>query len=130
MISRNDGHEPLMYPVRLALQYKVYLRNRELVSIGTGRTISIGSHQIVFTSEAPVSEGDFLEVGVTWPVLLEKRVKLQLLVQGQSVAVAGNRVTMRIEKHEFRTKGVSAEVAPLPITEIPRQAPRPIALHA
>lgn len=130
MISRDNGHEPLMYPVRLALQYKVYSRNRELVSVGRGRTTLIGSHEMVFTSEAIVPDGDLMEVAVTWPVLLDRRVKLQLFVRGQAVGVDGKRITVRIEKYEFRTNGVSTQVAPLPLPEISREAPRPLAMHA
>lgn len=111
MVARCAGDQPSMYPVRLALQYKSFSRNRELVAVGRGHTVSIGSHWIVFDCEGGVPRNDRLELLVTWPVLLDHRVKLQLVVDGRRMAVNGNQVTLRVSKYEFRTRGPLFEVS-------------------
>jgi len=108
MEIKNNGQQPLMYPVRLALHYRALARNRVVVAAGSGYTASIGSRQIVFISDGAIRRGDRVEASVAWPVLLDQRVKLQLVVEGRAAGIDEKQVTLNVERYQFRTRATPA----------------------
>ena len=126
MERRSQRLLPALFPVALDLQYKV-LSGRN-PSTGRGQTSLFGSRTLVFTSDQEVRYGVRIELSVFWPVLLDDRVKLQLMIQGRAIGVHGNRITVSIGKHHFRTRG-GALPSREPLHQVPRMAPLP-AVHA
>ena len=100
-----QGDCPPMYPVTLDLEYRVISARQNSIR-AYGKTAWISSQQLTFTGDQAVKTGDRMEVSVFWPVKLEGRIKLQLVVRGRAVGVSANRITMSIKKHEFRTLAI------------------------
>ena len=98
-------YQPL-YPITLDLHYQVLSDGRP-VETGSGRTTRFGSHRVVFIAEPALEVAARLQVSVAWPVLLDDRVKLQLIIEGRVIGVDGDRVTVGVVKYHFRTRGLS-----------------------
>jgi hypothetical protein len=63
-----------------------------------------------FTTDRPLPVGQKLDVSIDWPVLLDGDVQLQLVASGVVVRRDEALIAMRIERHEFRTRGAGAKV--------------------
>jgi len=97
---------PPLYPITLDLHYQVLSDGRP-VETGSGRTTRFGSRRVVFIAEPALQVAARLQVSVAWPVLLDDRVKLQLIIEGRVIGVDGDRVTLGVVKYHFRTRGLS-----------------------
>ena len=94
------------YPVQLDLSYKV-VRNGQPVEHGNGRTRQFSSSEVVvFAADHPLPIGA-VELVLNWPFLLDGICPLQVVVFGQVLPGSDQAVTVRIERHEFRTRRVS-----------------------
>ena len=114
---------PHLYPITLDLHYQVLSGGRP-VETGSGRTTRFGSRRVVFIAEPALQVAARLQVSVAWPVLLDDRVKLQLIIEGRVTGVDGDRVTLGVVKYHFRTRGLSIAANSLepcarPLTVIP-----------
>jgi hypothetical protein len=87
----------------LEIRYVILSRGVE-VATGSGRTIDLSSSGLSFTAEGRLLTGQQLDVSINWPVLLDGRVQLQLIVSGSVVRTDGSVTALRIERHEFRTR--------------------------
>jgi hypothetical protein len=136
VVRRRDklGYPPL-FPITLDLHYQVLSGGRP-VEAGSGRTTRFGSRRIVFTAEPALQVAARLQVSVAWPVLLDDRVKLQLIIEGRVIGVDGDRVTLGVVKYHFRTRGLSIAnsldpcARPMPLDPITRATHPPVALRA
>ena len=120
-----NGPQPLMYPLTLDLQYKVL--SGRLETAGIGQTSSMGSGKLVFTGNQSIKSGARLEISILWPALLDDHVRLQLVIQGRAIDVAGKRITVCFAKHQFRTRSAPFPWAPrivaMPDTHAGQQIP-------
>ncbi len=94
-------------PLKEELRYRVFPRRAEQPD-GSGTTIDMSRRQIRFQTNTPPSPGQFLEVWVNWPVLLNSGCPLQLVVVGQVEESAGPYVVLNIQRYEFKTRGLTA----------------------
>ena len=127
---------PPLYPITLDLHYQVLSGGRP-VQAGSGRTTRFGSRRIVFTAEPALPGAARLQVSVAWPVLLDDRVKLQLVIEGRVIDVDGDRVTLGVVKYHFRTRGLAMALNslppcthPVPVIPITGATHPPVALRA
>jgi hypothetical protein len=74
---------------------------------GDGKTINISSSGILFNCEHPLAVGRRVKLCISWPVLLNDKVALKLVVRGRVVRSEGGRTAIEIQQHEFRTKSAS-----------------------
>jgi hypothetical protein len=102
--DRRAGHR---YEVSLKLRWKVSRRKR-LLETGTGMTIDLSSGGVLFEPDRKLPTEGYVELSISWPVLLNDSLPMQLIVSGRVVRVAGERVAIQIEQHEFRTAGAAA----------------------
>jgi hypothetical protein len=107
------GHQdsrfyPAAYPLKLDLQYRLVSTGRRAPVSGCGRTITFGSHEVVFAGDLPIPANATVQLSVCWPVLLDDRIRLQLVIEGRVTNVAGGTFTVRIGKYHFRTRGPAA----------------------
>ena len=115
-MERNSGH-PLREPpgfrperrasIRFALTLEVDYTvsdHRVPVKTGTGRTVDLSSSGLSFTADRPPITGQTLKASIDWPVLLDGKTRLQLVMSGVVVRTNGPAVALRIERHEFRTR--------------------------
>jgi hypothetical protein len=81
--------------------------------MGSGRTIDLSRSGLSFTADRALQAGQKLDVSIDWPVLLDGRVQLQLIMSGVVVRTSGTLTALRIQRHEFRTRPVGPRIAPL-----------------
>jgi hypothetical protein len=96
------------YPVQLDLCYKV-VRDGQPVEHGNGRTRQFSSSEVVvFAADHPLPIGA-VELALDWPFLLDGVCPLQVVVFGQVLPSSDQAVTVKIERHEFRTRRLPAK---------------------
>lgn len=96
------------YPLQLDVHYRLVSAGTRAPVWGSGRTITLGSHEIVFAGDESMPANASVQLSVCWPVLLDNRIRLQLVIEGRVTRVEGGAVTVRIGKYHFRTRGPAA----------------------
>jgi len=98
---------PARYPVELPLRYKAV--SPEMTVFGVGRTNLMSSLELMFTGDQPLEPGMKVEVSIAWPVLLDDRVRLQLVVEGAVVCIQDGLNVISILKYHYRTRGARVQ---------------------
>jgi hypothetical protein len=91
------------FPIDFPLSYKL-MRNGLVTSSGTGMTVDMSSGGIAFTVDEKFKIGAYIELSVSWPVLLNGSCPMKLVVEGRVVRSDGQSTAIRTERHEFRTQ--------------------------
>ena len=103
----NSAHgatfSPMQFPLVLPLKYKAISPEAKAIS-GTGSTVLLSSTDIVFNAGQPIRSGVRCEISIAWPVLLENRIRLQLVLQSLITRSEGQVVMARVSKYEFQTQ--------------------------
>ena len=97
--------QPKSFPLDLPVHYPNPERPVPL-EVVSGRTLEISSSELTFIAERLPPIGQSLQVFIDWPVLLDGDVKLQLVISGIVVEAHGTTVSLRIHRHDFRTRGL------------------------
>jgi hypothetical protein len=79
---------------------------------GTGQTINMCSGGVAFAAEHKIQAGSFVELSINWPVLLDDRCPMRLIVFGRVLRVSGQKAVCSIDKYEFRTAARTFQIAP------------------
>src|SRR5437588_6391815 len=95
------------YPLELAVQYKV-MKNYLVMGTGTGNSLDMSSGGIAFSTGAPLKIGSYLELSISWPVLLNQSCPLKLVASGRVVRSDRQCTAMSLDRYEFRTTGAKA----------------------
>src|SRR5215469_10299229 len=98
---------PMQFPLVLPLKYRTISQKADAIS-GTGSTVSLSSTDIVFNADQPLVSGVQCEISIAWPVLLEGRIRLQLVLQSVITRSEDQFVMGRVSKFEFRTVGATS----------------------
>ena len=104
--AENDRRERLRFPIRRELRYKV-MKERHVVEAGQGESLDIGSGGVSFLTGRMLKPGDFVEVSISWPALLDNSCPMRLVVFGRVLRSDGERSACTIDKYEFRTQGLA-----------------------
>lgn len=91
------------FPMDRELRYKL-LEGDKIVDSGVGTTLDMGSGGVAIVTENPLLVGSFIELSISWPVLLEDTCPMRLIVFGRVVRSAGRMTACTIDKYEFRTQ--------------------------
>ena len=99
MLNNVDRRVGARFPIEREIRYKLIHKggNEE----GIGKSINISSGGILFTTDCHLPPGTGIEVTISWPVLLDAEVSLQLVTRGQVVRSGAGRVAMKIMRYEF-----------------------------
>jgi hypothetical protein len=89
------------FPMTRDLRYKVL--EREAV-VGSGTTLDMGSGGVAFESVHQLPPGAFIELSVSWPVLLGDACPMRLIAFGRVLRSSGHKTACSIDKYEFRTQ--------------------------
>jgi hypothetical protein len=76
--------------------------------MGSGHTLNIGSGGILFTTEEKLQVGRTVEISVNWPARLDGTCPLKFVAVGRIVRADFGQAAARIEKYEFKTRGVNS----------------------
>lgn len=91
----------IRYPVRMPIRYR---SADSKPFIDAGQTIEMSSTRLVIETDQPLDAETKVQVSMAWPAALEDGTRLQLIVTGKVIGVAGTRLTIDIRRHEFRTR--------------------------
>lgn len=98
------------FPLREEVRYRV-LHSRGSQVSGIGRTLNIGSGGILFTTEEELPIGRMVELSVNWPARLDGTCPLKFVATGRVVRAEHHQAAVKIERYEFRTRGVALSSA-------------------
>ena len=102
VISR-AGRSPREYPVVAEVEYKLFVDGKPLRT-GRGWTVTLSSTEVLFEPDETLAAGNYVELLVSWPALLNGKVGLRLWIRGLIGQVDGNLVTVEIIRYEYRTR--------------------------
>ena len=94
---------PRRYPVALQLHYKATSTGGPLY--GFGRTMMMSSQDMVFAAGDGLEPGMSAEVVLAWPLLLDDRVRLELVLQVTITGSEDGVAEARILAYDFHTAG-------------------------
>jgi hypothetical protein len=96
------------FPLTLEIRYFVS-HGHAPVESGSSQTIDLSSSGLRFAAKRPLEPGLTIDVAINWPVLLDGRVQLQLIVTGIVVWSSGAETALQIQRHDFRTRRVDMD---------------------
>ncbi len=91
------------FPIRRELRYKV-LEDNTIVASGVGRTLDISSSGLAFDIDQNVKPGAFIELSISWPVLLDESCPMRLIVFGRVLRSGLQNSACTVDKYEYRTQ--------------------------
>ena len=91
------------FPLNRELRYKV-LEDGAIMESGLGTTLDMGSGGIAFLCEHQLPVGAFIELAISWPVLLEDSCPMRLIAFGRVLRTRGRLSACTVDKYEFRTQ--------------------------
>ena len=107
----SDRRGKSRFKIRRELRYKL-LREGEVIEAGTGFTVDIGSGGVAFRSGRAFRVGEYVELSISWPVLLAESCPMQLSVLGKVLRTDGQRSVCSVDKYEFRTQARQSRNVP------------------
>jgi hypothetical protein len=102
------------FPINREVRYKV-LEGDRIVEFGTGTTLDMGSGGMAFVTERQVLAGSFIELSISWPVLLGDSCPMRLIVFGRVVRSSARQAACTVDKYEYRTqaRATVTQIAPV-----------------
>lgn len=99
----NERRAKFRFPIEREIRYKL-AEDGIVVAAGAGKTLNISSGGVAFTTEQALKPGGFVEVSISWPVLLDETCPMRLVIFGRVLRCSGLRSVSTIDKYEFRTQ--------------------------
>ena len=106
--SRRTKHR---FPMQRDLHYKM-TEDGVQTAAGSGTTLAIGSGGVALTADQAMRVGAFVELSISWPMLLDECLPIRLIVFGRVLQVSGQRAECSLEKYEFRTQARKVTTIP------------------
>lgn len=91
------------FPMQRELRYKL-MKDGAVLASGTGETVNLGSGGVSFTADRVLAVGAFIQLSVSWPVLLDSSCPMRLVVFGRVLRSEGGNCACTVDKYEFRTQ--------------------------
>ena len=101
----------IRFPLALPLRYSVLHRGMGRTETGSGQTIDVSSAGLRFMTDRLLPPGLYVELFMDWPVLLDGRVEVQLVMSGNVVRSNGTETAVQIYRHNFTTRGTRLTLA-------------------
>jgi hypothetical protein len=103
MRRENERRSKFRFAIERDVRYKI-VEDGVVVAAGSGQTINMGSGGIAFVTEQPLTPGGFVELSISWPVLLGETCLMRFIVFGRVLRRTGGKAVCTIDKYEFRTQ--------------------------
>lgn len=103
-----ERRKSIRFNIVRELNYRT-LGKRTYREAGIGVTINISSGGVLFASEHTPDLGQRLELCISWPMRLDNRLGLNLIVRGQVVRREVGLTAVRIIRYEFRTHAIGVD---------------------
>ena len=77
------------------------------MSVGSSDTSGVGEGELLVGSTVSVgiAVGSFVELSISWPVLLDETCPMRFIALGRILRCNGRKTVCSIDKYEFRTSG-------------------------
>jgi len=111
MEKRVDRRRKFRFPIHRELRYKL-LADGVLIGSGTGQSVNMGSGGVALSLDQEVKPGAFIELSISWPVLLDDTCPMRFIVFGRVLRSTGRKSACTIDKYEFRTQARTFQSAP------------------
>ena len=98
-----ERRSKMRFPIHRDLRYKL-LEDDLVIESGMGETIDMASAGMAFQIDRPLKVGAFVELSISWPVLLDDSCAMRLIVFGRIVRACGKRSACCVDKYESRTQ--------------------------
>jgi hypothetical protein len=109
--DRDNRRQKSRFPIQRELRYRLMQDGRTLEA-GFGRTLNIGSGGVAFALERVLSAGSFVELSVSWPVLLDSETPMRLVIFGRVLRSGDGVSACTVDKYEFRTQARTPQITP------------------
>ncbi len=103
MRSENDRRMKSRFAIHRDVRYRL-LDDGKVIEAGAGYTIDLGSGGVAFTTNGLLEPGIFLELSISWPVLLNDACPMRLVVVGRVLRSNAESAVCTIDRYEFRTQ--------------------------
>ncbi len=111
VVAEKERRGKVRFPFEREIRYKL-LKDNAVVESGVGRTVNMSSNGIAFSTERSLESGHYIELAVSWPVLLENSTPMRLIVFGRVVRSGSRTTVCTIEKYEYRTQARGLHALP------------------
>jgi hypothetical protein len=109
--KETDRRKKQRFPIQREMRYKM-TDDGIVVASGNGQTIDMGSGGVAFASEGTLAPGAFVELSISWPVLLNESCPMRLIVFGRILRSGARKSVCTIDKYEFRTQAKNLHTMP------------------
>jgi len=106
-VAVNDRRTRSRFPLRLAVTYR-RTGSQSISNWISSESVNISSTGLLFTTTEAVWPGQGIEAFVAWPVSLDSRVPLKLVIKGSIVRSSGGQSAVCFERYEFKTSQMPA----------------------
>jgi hypothetical protein len=83
-------------PIERDLRYTVLASRKHVKQVGIGKTLNMSSGGVLFTTESDLTEGERVEIAVSWPAQLNDAIPLKLVAVGVLVRAEVARAALSI----------------------------------
>ena len=102
--KEDDRRSKFRFAMERDVRYKV-AEDGVVVGAGSGQTMNMCSGGVAIVTEQPLTPGGFVELSISWPVLLDETCPMRFIVFGRILRCNGRKTVCSIDKYEFRTSG-------------------------
>ena len=100
------------FPIEEDVRYQC-VRGSRIHATGIGRTVEISSREVRFTTQHTLRPGEKVRLAMNWPAMLDDHCRMKLEIYGWVVRSEPGVAGVKIERYEFRTRGLPAAVQPI-----------------
>jgi hypothetical protein len=105
-----DRRANVRFPLRLTINYRTF-NPASCSGPLLLKTVNISSNGLLFEDNGTLQPGQRVLVSVEWPARLDRRIPLNLVLEGRILRSGNGQAVLKIYKHEFRTRGSAAAQA-------------------
>lgn len=110
-ISAEDPDErrhKARFPIHRELKYRL-MQDGRILEAGLGQTVNICSGGVAFSLDRELATGTFIELSISWPVLLDNGTPMRLVIFGRVLRSDEGVSACTVDKYEFRTQARTAQ---------------------
>jgi hypothetical protein len=108
--KKTDRRKKQRFPICREMRYKL-LEQDTIVAFGSGKTVDICSNGVAIEVDQYLRPGAFIEMSISWPVLLNQSCAMRVIVFGRVLRSGIGTAVCTIDKYEFRTQPRTLELA-------------------
>jgi PilZ domain len=101
--DKKDRRAADRFPIEREVRYKI-LNRKNVDEVGFGKTINMSSNGVLFSTDQHLLPGKRLELSISWPAQLDRKISLKLVARGRVVRSEEGRAAIEIHQYEFRTQ--------------------------